>query len=113
MNDVLVPLPIVIPLFSAALAVIFGRSRIAQRVIALTALAGVTGVSIRTMVSATSVILPRTRSSTKCCMSDVSRSPSSVNRKASSFVSSCWRTTSASAFSVMLKPWKGSVQKSV
>jgi multicomponent Na+:H+ antiporter subunit D len=49
-NSVLVPLPIVIPLFAAALTVVAGRSRIAQRVIALVALSSVVGVSIALLI---------------------------------------------------------------
>lgn len=52
MSSALVPLPIVIPLFAAALAVIFGRSRIAQRSIALSALAANVGVAIALLFQA-------------------------------------------------------------
>lgn len=50
MNSALVPLPIVIPLLAAALAVIFGRFHIAQRVIALTSLTASVGISIALLV---------------------------------------------------------------
>lgn len=50
MNSALVPLPIVIPLLAAALAVIFGRFHIAQRVIALSALTASVGISIALLV---------------------------------------------------------------
>jgi len=50
MNNALVPLPIVLPLLAAALTVIAGRSRVAQRVITLATLAGVVGVSIALFV---------------------------------------------------------------
>ncbi|MFK7917999.1 MAG: Na+/H+ antiporter subunit D [Ilumatobacter sp.] len=46
MTSALVPLPIVIPLFAAALAVVFGRWRVVQRSIALAALSANIGVSI-------------------------------------------------------------------
>ena len=52
MNDVLVPLPIVIPLLAAALAVVFGGSRVAQRIIGLSSLSAVVGVSIALLVQA-------------------------------------------------------------
>ncbi len=50
MNSALVPLPIVVPLFAAALAVIFGRFHIVQRVIALSALTASVGISIALLV---------------------------------------------------------------
>ena len=46
MTSALVPLPIVLPLLAAALAVLFGRFRNVQRAISLVALVGVVGVSI-------------------------------------------------------------------
>ncbi len=49
-NSALVPLPIVIPLLAAALAVIFVRFHIVQRAIALSALIGSVGVSIALLV---------------------------------------------------------------
>jgi multicomponent Na+:H+ antiporter subunit D len=49
-NSALVPLPIVIPLFAAALAIIFGRSHIVQRVITLGALSASIVVSIALLV---------------------------------------------------------------
>lgn len=52
MTETLVPLPIVVPLFAAALTVMFGRWRAVQRVIALAALSGVVGVSIALLVQA-------------------------------------------------------------
>ena len=52
MNSALVPLPIVIPLFAAALTVVFGRFQILQRLVALTALTSVVGVSIALLVQA-------------------------------------------------------------
>ncbi|WP_040494720.1 proton-conducting transporter transmembrane domain-containing protein, partial [Ilumatobacter nonamiensis] len=52
MNSELVPLPIVIPLFAAALTIIFGRFLIAQRVIALSALSATVGVSVALLIEA-------------------------------------------------------------
>jgi multicomponent Na+:H+ antiporter subunit D len=49
-NSALVPLPIVVPLLTAALTVIFGRFQIAQRVIALSALTASVGISIALLV---------------------------------------------------------------
>ena len=50
MNSALVPLPIVIPLICAAIAVIFGRFRILQRVLALGALTSSVVISIALLV---------------------------------------------------------------
>jgi multicomponent Na+:H+ antiporter subunit D len=52
MDSTLVPLPILIPLFAAALTVIFGRWLVVQRVIALIALSASIGVSIALLVQA-------------------------------------------------------------
>lgn len=52
MTDVLVPLPIVIPLFAAALTVMFARFRTIQRVIALASLGSVVGVAIALLIQA-------------------------------------------------------------
>ncbi len=52
MNSALVPLPIVIPLFAAALTVILGRWLAAQRVVALGALVSTVAVSIALLVEA-------------------------------------------------------------
>ena len=52
MTETLVPLPIVIPLFAAALTVVLGRWRLAQRVLSLAALSSVVGVSIALLVKA-------------------------------------------------------------
>ncbi len=48
----LVPLAFVIPLAGAASSIVFGRSRIAQRVISVTALAAMLGVSISLLIGA-------------------------------------------------------------
>ncbi len=50
--NALVPLPIVLPLFAAALTVVLGRFRNAQRAIALLTLSAVVGVSIALLVGA-------------------------------------------------------------
>ncbi len=50
MNSALVPLPIVIPLFATALTVMFGRLRLVQRWITLTALTASVGVSVALLV---------------------------------------------------------------
>lgn len=52
MTSALVPLPIVVPLFAAAIAVVFGRYRTVQRVFALGALAANVGISIALLVQA-------------------------------------------------------------
>jgi multicomponent Na+:H+ antiporter subunit D len=49
-NSVLVPLPIVIPLFATALTVMFGRFHLVQRWITLTALTASVGVSVALLV---------------------------------------------------------------
>jgi multicomponent Na+:H+ antiporter subunit D len=51
-NSALVPLPIVIPLFVAAITIIFGQSRAVQRVLALGALTASAAVSIALLVQA-------------------------------------------------------------
>jgi len=51
-NSALVPLPIVIPLFAAALTVIFGRSLLAQRALTLGALGAMVVVSVALLVQA-------------------------------------------------------------
>ena len=48
----LVPLPIVVPLLAAAITVVLGRRRRAQRAVTVAALAGVLGVSIALLVGA-------------------------------------------------------------
>ncbi|MGA0272182.1 MAG: proton-conducting transporter membrane subunit, partial [Ilumatobacteraceae bacterium] len=48
----LVPLPIVLPLFGAALSVVLGRSRVAQRAISLAVLAAMAVVSVALLVEA-------------------------------------------------------------
>ncbi len=52
MNSALVPLPIVIPLFAAAITVVFGRFRKIQQVVSLAALGSVVGVTIALLVQA-------------------------------------------------------------
>lgn len=52
MTDVLVPLPIVIPLFAAALTVMFARFRIIQRAIALVSLGSVVAVAVALLIQA-------------------------------------------------------------
>ncbi len=52
MNSALVPLPIVIPLFAAAIAVVFARFQTLQRVLALGALTANVGISIGLLVEA-------------------------------------------------------------
>lgn len=52
MTDVLVPLPIVIPLFAAALTVMFARFRVIQRAIALVSLGGVVAVAVALLIQA-------------------------------------------------------------
>lgn len=52
MNSALVPLPIVIPLFAAAITVVFGRFRILQQVVSLAALGSVVAVSIALLAQA-------------------------------------------------------------
>jgi multicomponent Na+:H+ antiporter subunit D len=49
-SDVLVPLPIVIPLFAAALTVMFARFRVVQRAIALLSLTSVVGVAVALLI---------------------------------------------------------------
>ena len=46
----LVPLPIVLPLIGAGVSILVGRSRVAQRVVGLTVLAGLVGVSVALLV---------------------------------------------------------------
>jgi multicomponent Na+:H+ antiporter subunit D len=52
MSSTLVPLPIVVPLLAAAIAVVFGRFRTVQRVLALSALGANVGISIALLVQA-------------------------------------------------------------
>lgn len=52
MNSALVPLPIVIPLFAAALTVMFGRFRRVQQVISIAALLSVVAVSVALLFEA-------------------------------------------------------------
>jgi multicomponent Na+:H+ antiporter subunit D len=51
-SSVLVPLPIVLPLMAAAIAVVFGRFRTVQRILALGALSANVGISIALLVQA-------------------------------------------------------------
>ncbi len=55
MSSALVPLPIVLPLLAAALTVVFGRFRVAQRITALAALGANVGISIALLVRADDV----------------------------------------------------------
>ena len=52
MNSALVPLPIVIPLFAAALTVMFGRFRAAQQFLSVASLVSIVAVSIALLVEA-------------------------------------------------------------
>ena len=52
MNDALVPLPIVLPLFAAALSVVVGSSRATQRFISIATLTAVVGIAIALLVRA-------------------------------------------------------------
>lgn len=52
MSSALVPLPIVVPLLAAAITVVFGRYRVVQRTLALSALAANVGISIALLVQA-------------------------------------------------------------
>lgn len=52
MNSALVPLPIAVPLFAAALTVVFARFRTAQQVMSVAALVGVVAVSIALLTEA-------------------------------------------------------------
>ena len=52
MNSALVPLPIVIPLFAAAITVVFGRFRVLQQVISVVALSVVVAIAVALLVQA-------------------------------------------------------------
>ena len=64
---------------------------------------GVTGTSMRWIVSSAGTMLPRTSSSTKCAINARSRSPKWRNWAAKD-VGPWWRMTSASDLNEMLKP---------
>ena len=52
MNSALVPLPIVIPLFAAAVTVVFGRFRLLQQVVSVIALSAVVAIAVALLVQA-------------------------------------------------------------